>query len=137
MTAAAKNKPKLSDLSPEQLLAYLGPTAVKALADEADSQLLKLAARTDLKSFCQLAGFDPSPHHGLLLSKLISMSGGQPTLAKETTPVKLMGGHHSSALDTVPAKLMPTMANGSSDVLVNSGVNGEVCVQKKNNIKNK
>src|SRR3954468_17781092 len=65
----------MASLSPEQLLASLGTDTVRRLADEADSQLLRLSAREDLASWCRLAGFDPSPHHVLLLDRLRSMSG--------------------------------------------------------------
>jgi predicted phage terminase large subunit-like protein len=101
----------MASLSPEQLLASLGADTVRRLADEADSQLLRLSAREDLASWCRLAGYDPSPHHVLLLDRLRSMSGGHPTSTSNSIPAKLRASlgevhdHPTSATKSLPAKL--------------------------------
>src|SRR3954452_6961169 len=89
-TAMAKpDSHGMASLSPEQLLASLGADTVRRLADEADSQLLRLSAREDLASWCRLAGYYPSPHHVLLLDRLRSMSGGHPTSPSNSIPAQL------------------------------------------------
>jgi predicted phage terminase large subunit-like protein len=85
--------------------------AVQLLA-AIEQENARRAARTDIKAWCQLAGFDPSPHHVLLLKKLISMSGGQPTSAPETGAAKLPAiGKPTSATG---GRLMVFMPPGSA-----------------------
>jgi hypothetical protein len=62
---------------------------LRLLAEAGSQELARKRAKDDLTAWARLAGYDPAPHHGLLLARLTSMSGGQPTGQPNISPAKL------------------------------------------------
>jgi predicted phage terminase large subunit-like protein len=65
---------------------------LKALAEAGRAEQNRRSAKSDMTSWSRLAGYDPSPHHGLLLSKLMMMSVPSPTSPAISSPAQLQAG---------------------------------------------
>jgi predicted phage terminase large subunit-like protein len=82
---------------------------LRLLAEAGSQELARKRAKDDLTAWARLAGYDPAPHHGLLLARLTSMSGGHITGQPNISPVKLglgeVGGQLTSQPTSGPVKL--------------------------------
>src|SRR4051812_40462782 len=94
---------------------------LRLLAEAGSIELARKRARDNLADWARLAGFDPAPHHGLLLARLTSMSGGHITGQPEISPAKLglgeVGGQPTSQPTSGPVKLMSDIDRGEGGSL--------------------